>query len=181
MSLTINTRNTAVAGAALLAAGLTLTSYGAVNDNLSHSLMGVCLVIVALTAISAQAIKGWITDVRDERRDYAHARRDADGEQRKYFAARASLEGELARLARDTAAERARLAATLISERRIMEATFEEERLQLTTEAFRTGVEMERAGMLKPDVPLPTNLIPFPGPQRQPEQERSREHGVVGP
>ncbi|MFI1732671.1 hypothetical protein ACH40E_26380 [Streptomyces acidicola] len=92
-------------------------------------------------------------------------------------------EGETTRLNRDMAAERARIAATLLAEREAMTAEFEENRLQVATEAFRTGVQMETAGMLKPDVSAPpANLIEFPGREGHvPGRARSREHGFVGP
>lgn len=182
MSLTGNTR-TAVAGAVLLAGGMTVCGYGAARGDLPAALGGTCLVVIAVTLLALAVIRTWITDAASERRELASARREADADRRKHFAGQAALECEMTRLNRDMAAERARIAATLIAEREAMRAELEERRLQITTEAFRTGVEMERAGMLRPDAPLPPNLIQFPRQKAepQPEREHSRGHGVVGP
>ncbi|BBC35208.1 hypothetical protein SGFS_065020 [Streptomyces graminofaciens] len=140
---------------------------------------GTSLVVTALTFIALVIIRGWIGDARDERRELAISRREADAQQRKYFALQALLECEATRLHHAVATEQAQNAATLIAEREAMHAELEEQRLQISTEAFRTGVEMERAGMLKPDAPIPANLIQFP--DRSPGREHSRGHGVVGP
>jgi hypothetical protein len=181
MRFTGGTKTTTAVGAALLAVGLPTVGYGVLRGDLPTSLGGTCLVATALVLIALALIRAWITNVAAERRELAEARREADAERRKHFAGQAALECEMTRLNRDMAAERARITHMLITERAAARAALEEERLQITTEAFRTGVEMERAGMLKPDAPLPANLIPFPGQGRAPERERSREHGVVGP
>jgi hypothetical protein len=144
------------------------------------SLGGTSLVIAALTLIALAVIRTWIGDVRDERRELADSRRQADAEQRRYFALQAALNGEKTRLTRDMALERARIAATLIAEREAMGREFEERRLDEQKEAFQAGIDMERAWRtVKPDTPIPANLIQFP--RQQPDQERSREHGVVRP
>ena len=181
MSLTGNVRSTAAAGTALLSVGLAASGYSAAYDALPQALGGMALVVIGATLIALSFIRTWMTDTSAERKDLADARRDADAERRKHFAAQAAFECERTRHNRGIAAERARVAATLAAEREAMRAQFEEERLQLQTEAFQTGVEMERAGALKPDAPTPANLIPFPHQQTQPERGRSREHGVVGP
>jgi hypothetical protein len=180
MSLTGNTRATVAAGTALLAGGLAFSGHGLIRSHATCSMAGIAIVVTALTLIALAVIRKWIGDARDERRDLATARREADAEQRKYFALQAALEGETTRLRRDMALEQAQNAAALIAEREAMQAQLEEQRLQIATEAFRTGVEMERAGMLKPDAPaIPANLIQFP--KRTPDHERSRGHEVVGP
>lgn len=181
MSLTGGMRTTTAAGIALLAAGMTVSAHAAFRGDTPRSLGGLCLVVAALTLIALALAHSWVSDTTTERQELAEARRQAESERRRFFAAQAALEGEMTRLNRDMAADRARIAATLLAEREAMQAEFEEDRLQVSTEAFRSGVEMERAGLLKPDATLSAaNLIPFPG-ARAPEQERSREHGVVGP
>lgn len=180
MNLKGNAKATTAAGAALLAGGLAFSGHGVISGHAHCSMAGVALVVTALTLMTLAIIRKWIGDARDERRDLATARREADAEQRKYFALQAALEGEMTRLRRDMAIEQAQNAATLSAERAAMQAELEEQRLQIATEAFRTGVEMERAGMLKPEAPAaPPNLIPFP--KRTPDHERSRGHEVVGP
>jgi hypothetical protein len=183
MRLTGGTRTTTAAGGALLTGGLAGVGYGTLRSDLPRSLGGTCLVLIALFLIALALIHAWTTNVGAERRELAEARREADTARRKYFAAEAALESEMTRHNRDMAAERARVAAQLLAERTAMRAALEEERLQITTEAFRTGVEMERSGAFKPDVALPANLIPFPKqhPQDEGQRERTREHGVVGP
>lgn len=180
MNLIGNTRTTAAAGAALLAGGLAFSGHGVLSSHASCSMAGIAIIVTALTLITLTVIRKWIGDARDERRDLATARREADAEQRKYFALQAALEGETTRLRRDMALEQAQNAATLITERAAMQAELEEQRLQISTEAFRTGAEMERAGMLKPDAPaVPANLIQFP--KRAPDREQPRGHEVVAP
>lgn len=181
MSLTGGLRTARATGIALLAAGLSASGYGVATQATPHSLAGVCLTVTALTLIALTCIRAWIVNTSAERDQLIEARSDAEAERRRYFAAQAALEGEMTRLTRDMAADRARAAAKLLADRTAMEAEFEENRLQLQTEAFRTGVQMERSGMLKPETPaLPTNLIPFPG-HPSPARERTREHEGVGP
>lgn len=183
MDLTNSMRTTAAAGAVLLTGGLLISVRGVMRSDVPCSLGGTSLIVAALTLIALAVIRTWIGDARDERRELADARREAESEQRRYFALQAALNGEATRLNRDMAMERARVAATLIAEREAMSREFEERRLDEQKEAFRAGVEMERAGMLKPDAPAPANLIQFPRqePASASERERSREHGVVGP
>lgn len=181
MSLTNSVWIRTAAGTILLTAGLTASAHGALTEDVPRSLGGVCLTTTALTLIALARIRSWVFSTNNEREQLAEARREAEAERRRFFAAQAALEGETTRLTRDVSVERARIAATLATEREAMRAEFEKNRLQVATEAFRSGVEMERAGLLKPDAPTPqANLIPFPG-ARAPERERSREHGVVGP
>ncbi|MFC9847741.1 hypothetical protein ACFWFF_01325 [Streptomyces sp. NPDC060223] len=181
MDLTAGTKATAVSAVAVMAGGISVILYGIVRNDLARSLGGACLTMTALTLIAMVAIRRWTTDTGDERRILAASTREAQAERSRYVAAQAALENEQARLNRDMAAERARVAATLVAERRKMEAAFEEKRAQLATEAFTTGVQMERAGMLSPKKSEPGNLIQFPQQERAAERERSREHGVVGP
>lgn len=180
MNLTGNMRTMATVGAALLAGGLLVSARGVMHNDVPCSLGGTSLVVTALTLIALPVIRTWIGDTRDERRELADSRRQADAEQRRYFALQAALNGEMTRHNRDMALERARVAATLIAEREAMGKEFEERRLDEQKEAFQAGIDMERSWrMVKPDAPVPANLIQFP--QQQPDQERSREHGVVRP
>jgi E3 ubiquitin-protein ligase DOA10 len=183
MSLTGSTRTTTTAGIALLAAGLALCTSGAIRDSLPHALGGTCLTTVALTLIALTLIRQWVSDTRHERKDLAAARHDAEAQQRKFFALQAANEGEMARFKRDMNMEKARIVETLRVEREAMRAQFEEERLQVSQNAFRMGVEMERSGALRAVKPVQLdNLIPFPEQaSRASEHQRSREHGVVGP
>lgn len=162
-----------------------MSAQGMTHSDVSRSLSGTSLTVAALTLIGLTFIRSWIVDTRDERRDVAHAQQQAEAERRTYVAAKAALESEMGRLNHEMNIERARIAGTLISERQALRAEFEKERLQITTEAFRTGVEMERSGAFRRDEPaMPANLIQFPN-QVQPSQSeqhgRSREHGVVRP
>lgn len=181
MRLTGSMRTMAAAGAALLTAGLLVGAHGVIRSEIPRALGGIALGFTGLFLIALVAVRRWICDTKEERRDLAQSRREADATQHKYLAAQANLESEMIRLNRDLNTERHRIAATLVAERQSMLAEFEKQRLQITTEAFRTGVEMERAGMLKPDEPVPPNLIQFPKQQPQADREHSREHGVVHP
>jgi hypothetical protein len=179
MNLTGNMRTT-VAGVALLVGGLLVSARGVMRSDVPCSLGGMILIVTALILIALAAIRTWIGDARDERRELADSRRQSEAEQRRYFALQAALNGEMTRLNRDMALERARVAATLIAEREAMSREFEERRLDEQKEAFQAGIDMERAWRtVKPETPVPANLIQFP--KQQPEQEHSREHGVVRP
>jgi hypothetical protein len=141
------------------------------------------MVFTGLTIMAVVIVQAGITDTREQRRELAQARKDADDEKMRFFALEAALESEATRMHRDLNAEQARIAATLAVERKAMQAEFEARRLEEAKEAFLTGVEMERSGALKPDAAVPANLIQFPKqlPDAAPQQERTREHGVVGP
>ncbi|MFF7880931.1 hypothetical protein ACH40F_08370 [Streptomyces sp. NPDC020794] len=185
MSLNGRAQTTAAAGVALLAMGLTMNLQGLARSDVSRSLSGTSLTVTALTLIGLTFIRSWIVDTRDERRAVAHAQQRAEAEQRTYVAAKGALESEMGRLNHEMNLERARIAGTLIAERQAMRAEFEKERLQITTEAFRTGVEMERSGAFRRDEPaMPANLIQFPNQGQPAESEqhaRSREHGAFRP
>ncbi|MFD9445015.1 hypothetical protein [Streptomyces sp. NPDC060001] len=174
----------AAAGAALLTGGLSVGIHGVVRGDIPHALGGIALGFTGLFVIALVAIRRWICDTSIERRDLAQARREADAEHHTYIAARADLESEMTRLNRDMNTERRRIATALLADRRALEAEFEDKKLQVEGEAFRLGVRMERAGMLKPDEqPAPPNLIQFPKqqPDAAPERERSRGHNEVAP
>lgn len=187
MSFTASSKMATAEAIGVLIAGFTVIAYSAGFDHTAGTIAGACLVVCALTLWSLIRIKEWVTNTSHERRTLADATRAADEERNRYVAAKAALEIETSRRQRDMAAERASIEARLTTERAKMRREFEEERATLAADAFRTGVEMERAGMLKPDAPQLGNLIQFPRdlPHQQPhphaEQERSREHGVVGP
>lgn len=183
MGVTAGNKAATATTAGILIAGFAVIIRNTAHDNVAGAIGGACLVMVGLSAVILVMVRHWVMNTGEERRILAAAQREAQAERSRYFAAQAALENEQGRLNRDMAAERARMTATLTAERAKMRAEFEEERTQLVTDAFRTGVEMERAGDLKPQTPVRGNLIPFPEkqPGRVPQQERSREHGSVGP
>lgn len=188
MSLTSGERSAIAVGAVLLAGSLGVSVQSTLRSDIPRSLTATALVFTALFVIGLVLGRAWITDVREQRRDLAQARRDAESEQRRYLTLRAAMEGEMTRLQRDMNAEMARVAKTLVVERKAMRDEFEERRLEDAKAAFQTGVEMERSGMLKRDEPaVPANLIQFPKqtpgaePQQERSHERSREHGGVAP
>jgi hypothetical protein len=153
------------------------------SDQLSHSLSGVALTMVGLTAIILTVIRKWVTNTSDERRVLAAAQREAQGERARYFAERAALVNEQGRLSKDMAAERAGLTARLKAERKAMQDDFEEQRNELIAQTMEVTVRMIRNRKLAPGQITVGNLIQFPHqqPQDQPQRERSREHGVVRP
>lgn len=181
MDLTAGTKATAATAAVVITAGLSAILYGVIRSDLARALGGACLTTPALVLLALVAIRAWVMNTNEERRQLAASTREAQAERSRYFAAQAALENEQARLNRDMASDRARAAATLAAERKSMEAYFDEKRAKLVTDAFTTGVQMERAGTLKPKKPETGNLIQFPQQERAAERERSREHGVVGP
>ncbi|WP_158694390.1 hypothetical protein [Streptomyces canus] len=181
MRSTANSRTATAQATGVLIAGIASTAYSAYHNHLAGSITGACLVISALTWVSLIRIKQWVTNTSNERRTLAEATRAADEERNRYVAAQAAAEIEHSRRQQDLAAERASIEARLTAERAKMRRDFEDERAQIMRDAFRTGVEMERAGMLKPDAPQIGNLIQFPKDLPTQQRERSREHGVVGP
>lgn len=183
MSLTGSQRTTIAAGVTLLAGGLAMGIHSVLRADTPRALLATTVALIGLTVVRLVCARAWITDTRDERREAATARKEADEQKMKFFALEAALESEATRMHRDLIAEQARNAAMLAAERSAMQAEFEARRLEEAQDAFLTGVEMERSGALKPDTPVPANLIQFPkpAPAVEQERERSREHGFVGP
>ena len=181
MDLTARIKAAVATAVGILTAGFAVIIRSASDDNVAGSIGGACLVMVGLTLAILIFVRRWVSDTSDERQALGQAQRDAQDERSRYIALKAALEGEHGRLLRDMAAERAGIAATLKAERAKMAAEFRETRATELSEAFQTGVEMERAGMLKRRPPQRGNLLKFPERQELPTQERSREHGVVGP
>lgn len=187
MEFTATSKTVTMMAAGILFSGFAVILRSASGDNVAGSIGGACLVMVGLTLLILVFVRHWVVNTRDERRALLAAQRQAQEERTTYVAGKAAIENELGRLTRDMAAKGAHLAATLAAERAKMRAAFEEERAQMMSEAFRTGAEMERAGMLRPDRPDTGNLIPFPkqaheqAQNQAPQQERSRERGVSGP
>jgi hypothetical protein len=181
MDLTGGTRNTAAAGATLTLGGVAAILHGIIRNNPTHSMGGGFLALTGLTVIALVVIHQWVTDTTDERRALAAAQREAQARKDTYLAAQAALENEQVRLNRDMAAERAGIAVRFRADREAMAADFEERRASLIAETMQATVLMMRDGKLAPQPSA--KLIPFPHQQaeRQPERERSREHGVVGP
>ncbi|MFE9921623.1 hypothetical protein ACFYQA_08570 [Streptomyces sp. NPDC005774] len=182
MGLTASNKAAVATAIGILICGFAVIVQNTSRDNVAGSIGGACLVMAGLALGSLTFVRRWVCDTSDERRVLAAAQREAQGERSRYFAAQAALENEQGRLTRDMAADRARLTATLTVEREKMQAEFEGSRAQELSEAFQTGVEMERAGMLKRSRPPRGNLLKFP--QKQPEaleQDRTREHEAAGP
>jgi hypothetical protein len=168
--------------AGILISGFAIIISSTFTDNVAGSIGGACLVMVALTIIICVLVRHWISNTELERTALAAAQREAQAQRATYQAAQCALENEQGRLNRDVAAERARITAALLATEAKLRADFEEERAQLAAEAFRTGAEMERAGMLRPDAEVRGNLIPFPRElTRDADRERSRAPGHVGP
>jgi hypothetical protein len=181
MRFTASSKTATAQATGVLIAGFAATAYSALHHQVAGSITGACLVISALTWVSLIRIKRWVTNTSNERRTLADATRAADQERNRYVAAQAAAEIEHSRRQQDLAAERASIEARLTAERAKMRKDFEDERAQIMRDAFRTGVEMERAGMLKPDAPQLGNLIQFPTDLPKQQREQAREHGVVQP
>ncbi|MFE3031509.1 hypothetical protein ACFXKY_07660 [Streptomyces canus] len=181
MSFTASSKMATAEAIGVLIAGFTVIAYSARNNHTAGTIAGACLVLCALTLMSLVRIKEWVTNTSQERRTLSDATRAADEERNRYVAAKAALEIETSRRQRDMAAERASIEARLAAERTKMRQEFEKERATLAADAFRTGVEMERAGMLKPGAPHVGNLIQFPKDLPTQQRERSREHGASHP
>ncbi|MGW1615726.1 hypothetical protein ACWCQZ_41020 [Streptomyces sp. NPDC002285] len=183
MEVTASSRKATTGSSVVLVAGFVLVAYSIFfqHGDVAGPIGGACLVVCALAFLAFNRVKELLCDTAEERRILAAATQAAQNEMTRFYALEAALEGEHARLSRDMAAERARMEAQLVAERRKMRRDFEEERATLAAESFRTGVDMERAGILKGKAPQPGTLIQFPRDLPQQQPERAREHGVVGP
>ncbi|MFD5002160.1 hypothetical protein ACFWMV_04560 [Streptomyces mutabilis] len=183
MDLTARSKAAVAIAVGILIAGFAVIIRSASDQNAAGSIGGACLVMVALSLVILVLVRAWVCNTNEERRILAAAQREAQSERTRYLAGQAAQINELGRNRREMAAERARLAATLQAERAAMKAEFENTRAKELSEAFQTGAEMERAGVFKKRQPAERgNLLKFPKRQAEaPEQERSREHGVVGP
>lgn len=167
----------------MLLTGLSVTLHGVIRNDLVRAVGGTCLTLTALTAIALVLIRQWIVDTSAERRILASAQKQAEAERTRYFALQAALENEQGRLSRDMAAERSGLAARLHYDREALRSEFEERRAGLIAETMESTVLMMRGGKFDVEQKPSCNLIPFPKQHQtaEPQRERSREHGVVGP
>lgn len=184
MDLAGRTRNTAATAALAGLAGFTVTLHGAYRNQPAHSLAGVCITMISLTALILIAIHKWTTDTSTERIALGAAQREAQAEQARYFALQASQEVEMGRLRQDINAERARIAEQLRVERQAMEDEFAQERGELSADAMNILTTWIVQGKVSPPERQTGNLIRFPNPEKpEPgrQRERAREHGVVGP
>lgn len=179
MDLTGGTRTTATTAGTILLGGLTLTTFGAIRDNVAHSVSGTCFTILAVTVIAMLIMRRWVVDASDERRRLAEAERRAQDEYASYIALKAALEVEQGRLRQDISAEHAALNERLDVERAAMEEEFEMARTELSNEAMRIAFSWVKSGKVQPPERARNNLIAFP--QQDPQQERAREHGGVRP
>lgn len=179
MDLTGGTRATATAAGTILLGGLSLTLYGTIRDDFAHALGGTCLTITALTVIALVIIHRWIIDTSNERRILAEAQAKAQDECARYVALQAALENEQGRLRQDVNAELAAINERLEVERRKMDADFEERRNDLISQTMEVTVRMFHNGKFAPEAASRGSVIPFP--QQEPQRQRAREHGVVGP
>ncbi|MEV6504871.1 hypothetical protein AB0M61_01960 [Streptomyces sp. NPDC051642] len=181
MDLTGGTRNTAAGGATATLGGLAAVVHGIIRNDPAHSVGGGFLALAGLAVLALVAIYRWVTDTRDERRALAATQREAQGRKDTYLAAQAALENEQGRLNRDVAAERAALDARLKMEREAMAAEFEERRAALIAETMEATLLMVQGDKLAPQPSGKVIRFPDQQAERQPERERSRGRGVVGP
>jgi hypothetical protein len=179
MNLTGGTRATATTAGTVLLGGLSLTLYGVTCDDQARALGGTCLTVTALTAIALVVIRHWIVDTSNERRRLAEAERRTQDEYTSYIALKAALEVEQGRLRQDISAEHAAISERLAVERAKMETDFEDARATVIAETMEATVRMFDGGKFAPTAVGTGTLIPFP--QQEPQRQRAREHGVVGP
>jgi hypothetical protein len=179
MDLTGGTRATATAAGTILLGGLSIILYGIIRDDLARAVGGAFLTVIALTFIALFVIRRWIVDTSNERVALAAATTKAQDECARYIALQAALENEQGRLRQDVNAELAALNERLEVERRKMDADFEERRNDLISRTMEVTVRMFHKGKFAPEAARSGSVIPFP--QQEPQPQRAREHGVVGP
>lgn len=179
MNLTGGMRATATTAGMVLLGGLSLTLYGVLRDDYARTLGGTCFTATTLTVLALTIIRRWIADTSDERRALAAAQLRAQDESASYIALKAALVAEQGRLRQDINAEHAALTERLEVERRKMDVDFEERRAELIAETMESTFLMIHGGKFAPTTSGAGKLIPFP--QQEPQRQRAREHGVVGP
>lgn len=177
MRLANSTGIAAAAVATVMFGGMALAFNGIVHNEVPRSLGGVGAVMIALTAAVLLVIHKWVSDTRAERALLAAAQREAQEEKACCVAAQSALESERTRMRRDLEAERVTLLERSRVEREALETEFENIRGALICETMEATVRMCHDGKFAPNTRRGGTLIPFP----QQEQQRSREHGVVGP
>lgn len=177
MRLASGTAIAAVTVATALCGGITLTLTGIAHNQVPHSLGGVGTIMIALTAAVLLVIRRWVTDTRNERSVLAATQRETQAERTRYIAAQAALENERTRMRRDLDAEHVALVERARVEREVLDDEFEERRGELINQTMEATVRMFHNGKFAPDTRRGATLIQFP----QPQQNRSQEHGVVGP
>lgn len=177
MRLASGTAIASTAVATVTFGGVALTLSGIVSNQVPHSLGGVGAIMIALTATVLLVIRRWVTDTRNERSILAATQRETQAERTRYIAAQAALENERTRMRRDLDAEHLALVERARVEREALDDEFEERRGDLINETMEAAVRMFSNGKFAPDTRRGATLIQFP----QPQQNRSREHGVVGP
>lgn len=134
-------------------AGITTTATGLAAGDTARSASGASIIIIALATLSLIVLHRWVTDTSAERTRLSAAETAARNEQARYIAGLAAVDAERARLRRDATAMARRQLAQLEADREKLRDEFEDERERISTEAFRTGALMERAGLLKEPQP----------------------------
>lgn len=136
-----------------LVAGIATTTIGLIVGDTSKSASGASITIIGLAALSLILLRRWVTDTSAERSRLAAATTAATNEQARYIAGLAAVDAEHARVRRDATAMARHQVAQLEVERVKLQAEFDADRERISTEAFRTGALMERAGLLKEPQP----------------------------
>lgn len=142
-------RGIAAASTITLVAGIATTAIGLIVGDTSKSASGASITIIGLATLSLIVVRRWVTDTAAERGRLAAATTAATNEQTRYIAGLAAVDAERARLRRDATAMARRQVAQLEADRETLRGEFEKDRERISTEAFRTGALMERAGLLK--------------------------------
>lgn len=181
MELTGGARTTAVAAGAGFIAGLLAVLHGTYRDNITNTVGGTCLTLIALITIALVLIRKWVVDTSDERRILAATQREAQRQHDRYLAAQVALENEQGRLRQDMAAERQANTLRLKTERAAMVDEFEAKRGEVVAESMEVAIRLVCGKKLDPRQLATAKLIQFPQNLPHQQRERTREHGVVGP
>lgn len=136
-----------------LIAGIATTATGLTAGDTARSASGASITIIGLATLSLIVLHRWVTDTSAERGRLAAATTAASNEQARYIAGLAAVDAERARVRRDATAMARHQLAQLEAERAKLQAEFDADRERISTEAFRTGALMERAGLLKEPQP----------------------------
>ncbi|MFF4369686.1 hypothetical protein [Streptomyces sp. NPDC001594] len=138
--------------------------YGIVANDLARSLGGGITAFTAALLLSLAKMRSWTTDAKAERARLAKALQAADDERTRYVAAQGAQMQEESRRIRDLEAERIALRAQADVERARLLQELEDERAQIQIDAYLTGVDHGRRGILNASPARPGRVVQFPTP-----------------
>ncbi|MEW1638590.1 hypothetical protein AB0469_31600 [Streptomyces sp. NPDC093801] len=166
-------RVSALAAGFALVLAVGVVAYGIFANDLARSVGGGVTAFTAALLLSLAKMRSWTTDARAERARLAKSVQAADDQRTRYVAAQGALMEEERRIIRDLEAERVALRAQADVERARLLQELEDERAQIKIDAYLTGVDHGRRGILNETPVQPGRVVQFPRPGMR---ERATAH-----